>query len=127
MRTAIAALISVFMCALLNAQGAVHGKLESDVYTITQFALTHSAPVAFSIGYPKGWTKSDNATAVSDNLGDLASFRDPEVVCTFTSPLDPLDPSVPFSPRTIRIITNYASITVFRAYGATTVSRGFSI
>ena len=79
MRTAVAALISVFMCALLNAQGAVHPILESEVYTIEQSALRHSAAVAFSIGYPKGWTKSENTTVVSDNLGDLASVRDHEL------------------------------------------------
>ena len=117
MRTAVAALISVFMCALLNVQGAVHPILESEVYTIEQSALRHSDAVAFSIGYPKGWTKSENTTVVSDNLGDLASVRDHELVCRFMSPIAPLDPSAP--PRTIIIITNYASITIFRAYGAT--------
>ena len=117
MRIAVAALTSVFMCALLNVQGAVHSILEPEVYTIEQSALRHSAAVAFSIGYPKGWTKSENTTVVSDNLGDLASVRDHELVCRFMSPIAPLDPSAP--PRTMIIITNYASITIFRAYGAT--------
>jgi hypothetical protein len=110
---AIAALISVFMCVDLSAPGAV--PLESDSYSINQYALTHSDPVAFSIGYPKGWTKSENTTVVSDNLGDLASFRDHELVCTFASPLDPIDT---LTPRMFRIVTNYASITIFRSYSA---------
>ncbi len=54
MRAGIAALSSVFTGVLLTAQEAIHPKLESDVYTIEQSALTHSDPVAFSIGYPKG-------------------------------------------------------------------------
>ena len=116
MRTAIAVLISVFMCALLNALGAVPAKLESDLYTITQSAPTHSDPVAFSIGYPKGWTKSDNTTVASDNLGDLASVRDHELVCTLTSPLDLSNPHTTIA--AIAVITNYASIHIFRAYGA---------
>jgi hypothetical protein len=115
MRTAITAFMSVYIGALLNTHGAVHPNLESEVYAINQSA-PHSAPVAFSIDYPKGWTKSENTAVGSDNLGDLATPRDQEIVCTFTSPLDPGPPS---TPHTIRIVTNYASITIFRAYGAT--------
>lgn len=114
MRTGIAALISIFMCALLSAQGAVQPAFQSEIYTINQSA-PHSDPVAFSIGYPRGWTKSENTTMASDNLGDLASPRDHELVCAFMSPLDPL---ASLDPRTIRIITNYASITIFRGYSA---------
>jgi hypothetical protein len=116
MRIAIVALMSVLVGALLNAQSAVHPGLESDVYVINQYALTHSDPVAFSLGYPKGWTKSEDTAVGSDNLGDLASPRDHEIVCTFTSPLDTFEP---FAPHTIRVVTNYASITIFRAYGPT--------
>lgn len=117
MRTANAAWISVFMCVLLNALGAIHPDLESEVYTIEQSAPTHSDPVAFSIGYPKGWTKSENSTVASDNLGDLASFRDHELVCIFTSPLDLSTPHTTIA--STALITNYASIDIFRACGAT--------
>ncbi len=114
MRIAIAVLISFSMGALLNSHGAVHAGLESEIYEINQSA-PHSDPVAFSVGYPKGWTKSENKTLGSDNLGDLASLRDGEIVCTFTSPLDL---TVPPDPRAITTVTNYASITIFRGYGA---------
>jgi hypothetical protein len=102
-----------FHVRLLNAQGVVHPKLESEVYTINQHALTHSAPVAFSIRYRKGWTKAeDNIPGVGD-----ISVRDGEVVCSFTAPLDywaPLDHWVPPA-----VVTNYAFMTIFRTYRAT--------
>jgi hypothetical protein len=115
MRIPVAALMSFWVPALLNAQGAVHVGLEPEVYAINQSA-PHSAPVAFSIGYPKGWTKWENTTVGSDNLGDLASPRDDELVCRFETPLNQ---PLPSDTRTIITVTNYASITIFRGHGGT--------
>lgn len=110
-----AAFMSVVAGSFLRAAAPVDAGRESQVYSINQSA-PHSSPVAFSVSYPKGWTMWENKVVLSDNLGDLASPIDPELVCKFESPLDHAPPA---DPRTIIMVTNYASITVFRGHGAT--------
>jgi hypothetical protein len=109
LRSVATAMTLVFVCVLRSGQGGVAPKLESQVYTINQSAPMHSAPIAFSIGYPNGWTKSENVTpfVVNANVIDQASVVDHQLVCQFTTPSD--------SPG---IQTNSARMIIFRAYGA---------
>jgi hypothetical protein len=112
MRREISAFIFIVLCTSVSGQETLHRKLESEAYTINESTVQGSPPVAFSIGYPKGWTKAENTAPFFEGV---TSVEIHQVVCTFTSPLDPIDPS---APRT-GIVTNCASITIFRAYGAT--------
>ncbi len=100
---------------LVSGQEKLHRKLESEVYTINESTLPMgSASVAFSIGYPKGWTKSENTTPFSEGPA-RPILKSTKWLKTFTSPLDL---TVPPDPRTITTVTNCASIIIFRSLGA---------
>jgi hypothetical protein len=85
MRRVISAFISIVICMSVSGQETLHGKLQSEVYTINESALPGSAPVAFSIGYPKGWTKEQNTTPFMQGATSVEAHQ---VVCTFTTPFD---------------------------------------
>jgi hypothetical protein len=104
MRGVISAFISIVICMSVSGQEKLPGKLEAEGYTINESALPGSAPVAFSIGYPKGWTKAENTTPFMEGGTSVEAHQ---VVCSFTTPFD-----------SAGIQTNYAFMTIFRAYGA---------
>jgi hypothetical protein len=94
----IAAVLLLFTSA--RGQGKPPSTLDSEVYTVNQFAILHSQPVAFSVGYPKGWRKQDfDGLPARDSL-----VRDSPIVCILSSPSSHLG-----SPE---------GITIFRATGA---------
>ena len=56
---------------------------DSEIYTVRQFAISHSRPVSFSVRYPKDWVKTDLNRRV---VGETFTSDDP-VICVF-SPKD---------------------------------------
>jgi hypothetical protein len=74
----------------LIAAGVCHGQDKStnepwwEIYTIDQSSVSHSRPVAFSVGYPKGWNL--NASSPPETTGIV---KDQSIICTFHSPERP--------------------------------------
>lgn len=75
--------------------------LESDLFIIHQFAVSHSSPVSFSIEYPKGWRVTQELKSHSGEYLAADGFW----VCAFW-------------PTNI-FPTNFAGFTIFRSGGVT--------
>src|SRR5438132_11058576 len=89
----------LILTVVVNGQVKPPPTVESDVYTIKEFAVSHSWPASFSIGYPKGWTKTEVGWP---QIGELLAADDPLVV-TFSS---------------YSVATSRATITIWRTYAA---------
>jgi hypothetical protein len=100
-RYVIAACIFIFVCT------SISGQETAQVYGVSQFAITHSHPVAFSIAYPKGWTKVEPSGPVG--TGDTA-VTGTDIICFFSTPLETLPGWV---------ITNWGMMTILHAYSTT--------
>jgi hypothetical protein len=74
--------------------------LETEDYKINQSSVSHSKPVAFSISFPKGWTKIETSRPPQ---GEFLTVDD-EHICSFWSKTS---------------ISNWASIDVWRSSGMT--------
>ena len=97
MRTLLIMFSAVFITATAQTLA-----LESDVFSINQFAISHSSPVSFSIGYPKGWRVTQDS---SPQLGGFIT-TDGIWICTFWP--------------TNYSSTNWTTFTIWRSGGATT-------
>jgi hypothetical protein len=90
MRSFLASLIPILAWTQVDGQQTSQRKSESETYTINQTnfyrisqnSFAHSHPVAFSIGYPSGWTKNEGPAM--EGTGDLATTS-PRLICWFSS------------------------------------------
>jgi hypothetical protein len=80
----VAAILLLFTS--LHGQVKAPSRLEAENCTINEFAITHAFPVSFSIGYPKGWRRSDNSSPENSGLA-----HDAGPVCAFYSNTVPPD------------------------------------
>jgi hypothetical protein len=93
-------LVIMFGAAFITATTQTRA-LESDVFYINQFAISHSSPVSFSIGYPKGW----QVTQYSNSPQGESIAADDGLICIFR--------------HTNYLSTNWISFTIWRSGGAT--------
>src|SRR3974390_2625846 len=90
MRRFLASLIPILAWTQVDGQQTSQRKSESETYTINQTnfyrisqnSFAHSYPVAFSIGYPTGWTKNEGPAM--QGTGGLAT-KSPHLICLFYS------------------------------------------
>jgi hypothetical protein len=95
--------LSIIFGAMFITAATQLWALESDMFSIHQFAVSHSSPVSFSIEYPKGWKLTQDSTP---HFGE-AMTMDQNWICTFWP--------TNFTP------TNYAGFTIFRSRRVATV------
>ena len=83
MKVLVTSLISILVWTQVGGQETSQRKLVWETYTIKQTNFEHAYPVAFSVGYPKGWTKSEGLTI--SGPGDL-NTTSPRNICFISSP-----------------------------------------
>jgi hypothetical protein len=83
MNRLIASVNSILVWTHVAGQDTSRGKLEWELYTIKQTNFEHAYPVAFSIGYPKGWNMSEGLAIAGPEAGKTTSPRN---ICVFSAP-----------------------------------------
>ena len=79
----IACIIVFLVWTHVGGEDTSHRKLEWATYTIKQTNFEHAYPVAFSMGYPKGWTTAEGISIAGPEAFKTTSPRN---ICVFSAP-----------------------------------------
>ena len=95
--------LTLILSALLIGVVEYSHSAEFDTFLIQQFGITHTSPVSFSVGYPKGWKVTRDETPSS---GEVV-IMDREWIAQF------------WQTNYSDVETNPITFTLFRAHGRT--------